>query len=125
MLLREVRGGPAELSRELANAVRRATIAATCAGFLGAMIGALIVPSEALVPGFGWVPGPAVGAALLAGILGAVGFALGLLALLVMPTRTLTPLAAGDRALIAVMASDSAMAIAAIVAAGGTPLAHE
>lgn len=88
-------------------------------------MGALLVPSEAWVPGFGWLPGPVVGAALLAGILGAVGFALGMLALLAMPARSLAPLAAGDRVLIAVTAVDTASAIAAIVAAGGAPLAHE
>jgi hypothetical protein len=124
-LLREARPGPAGLARELGEALRRATIAATCAGGIGALIGALIVPSEALVPGFGWIPGPAVGAAILAGILGAVGFALGMLALLIMPARALKPLVEGDRALIAVTANDSAAAIAAIATQSGIVVAHE
>jgi hypothetical protein len=116
--LREAQPGPAGLSRELSHAVRRATIAATSLGGIGALVGALIVPSEALVPGFGWIPGPAVGAALLAGVFGALGFALGMLALLLMPARTLKPLAA-------IHAPDSATALTAVIELAGTAVAHE
>lgn len=123
--LREAQPGPAGLSRELSHAVVRATIVATSLGGIGALIGALIVPAEALVPGFGWIPGPAVGAALLAGVLGALGFALGMLALLLMPARALKPLAAGDRALIAIVGPDATNALAAAIELAGTPVAHE
>lgn len=117
--------GPAGLSRELQRALRRATIAATSLGAIGALVGALMVPSEALIPTLGWIPGPAVGAALLAGLLGAVGFAIGLLAVLVTPQRTLAPLLGGDEALVAVHAAESVDAIAAaVVDAGGTIVAH-
>ncbi len=117
--------GPAGLSRELSSAVRRATIAATSLGALGALIGALIVPSEALIPTLGWIPGPAVGAALLAGVLGAIGFAVGLLAVLVTPPRALGAIVAGDQAIVAVHAAESIDVIAAaVVEQGGTVVAH-
>jgi len=123
--LRRAAPGAGGLSRELARALHRATLAATSIGALGALIGALIVPSEALIPTLGWIPGPAVGAALLAGVLGAMGFALGLLAILVTPSRALNPMIEGSEALLAVHAPESTDAIAAaVVAAGGSVVAH-
>ncbi len=123
--LRRAAPGPAGLSRELERTLRRATLVATVLGALGALAGALLVPSEALIPTLGWIPGPAVGAALLAGVLGAIGFALGLLALLVAPAKSLTPWMEGDHALIAVHAEATTDAIAtAVVAAGGSVVAH-
>jgi len=123
--LRRAAAGPAGLSRELARALHRATIAATALGAIGALIGALITPSEALVPHLGWIPGPAVGAALLAGLLGAVGLAVGLLAILVTPQRSLDPILEGSQTLLAVQAEVSVdILAAAIVAAGGAVVAH-
>jgi hypothetical protein len=58
-------------------------------------------------------------------VLGAIGFAVGLLALLVAPSRALSPWLDGDRALLAVYAPESTDTIAAaIVAAGGCVFAH-
>lgn len=123
-VLRRAQPGAPGLARELSHALGRATIAASACGALGALIGALLVPAEALVPGFGWLPGPAVGAALLAGVLGALGFALGMLALLVMPARALEPLAAGDSALVAIAGPQADTALAATIELAGTPVAH-
>jgi hypothetical protein len=124
-LLREASAGPAGLGRELRRALQRATIVATMLGGIGALIGALTVSSEALVPSLGWLPGPAVGAALCAGVLGALGFALGVLALLFTPSRILSPLVQGNRVLVAVRALEPSSAIvAAIVPFGGTIIAH-
>jgi hypothetical protein len=85
--------GASSVRLELVRTLRRATGAATIAGVLGAMLGALVVRQDAFLPPWGWLPGALAGAALFAGALGALGFVLGAASLLFARSTTLARLA--------------------------------
>jgi hypothetical protein len=125
--LNEAAPGPEGLSRELAFAFRRATTTATALGAIGALVGALLSPGEALIPGWGWLPGPLVAAAVAAGIMGTLGLLLGAVSLLFAAPQTLADAAAGGHALIAIegtSAANTPLVLARIAELGGQPLAH-
>lgn len=117
-------GVPTRLVRELERALRRAAHFATVAFALGAAVGGVAVRSEALIPTWGWIPGPVIGACLGAGLLGVLGFLLGAL---VSVASTGRPRALVQGSILVAVEGDrlSVNEIAArVVAAGGEPIAH-
>ncbi|MGZ3420883.1 MAG: hypothetical protein ACXWUG_06660 [Polyangiales bacterium] len=125
--LKETAPGAEGLARELAHAFRRTTTTATALGAIGALAGALLSPGEALVPGWGWLPGPLVTASVGAGVLGAMGVLLGALSLLFAAPKTLADAAAGGHALVAIEGTSTAntpLILARVVELGGQPLAY-
>ncbi len=117
-------GVPTKLVRELERALRRAAQFATVAFVLGAVVGAVAVRTEALIPTWGWIPGPVIGGCLGAGLLGVIGFVLGALVSVVSAGRprglvrgSVLVAVEGERITVNEIA-------ARVVAAGGEPLAH-
>jgi hypothetical protein len=125
--LKETAPGAEGLSRELAYAFRRTTTTATVLAAIGALVGALLSPGEALIPGWGWLPGPLVAAAVAAGVMGTFGLLAGAVSLLFAKPKTLAEAAAGGHALLAIegtSAANTPLVLARVAELGGEPLAH-
>ena len=82
---------PATLGEAVHRVLRTAALVAAAFGAIGALLGALVFEGEALLPPVfgaagGWLPGPLVGAAIGGGVLGVLGFLVGALAMVVLPS---------------------------------------
>lgn len=124
--MREAAPGPVGLARELTRSLRRATSIATAFAAVGLLLGALLVPRPALVPTWGWLPGPVVGAAFGAGALAVLGFLVGAISLLFSPAAQLATIAGGAHVLVVARANDRSVAslLAHVVELEGEPIAH-
>ncbi|MEO7095769.1 MAG: hypothetical protein ABI175_21095 [Polyangiales bacterium] len=112
---------PANLGDAFQRIVRMAAVSSATLGFLGALACSMLLSGEALVPSVGWIPGPIMGAAIGAGVFGALGFLLGALAMLLVPSMALRHAPRGAVfVIVRARAFDLEAIIGRVVDAGGT-----